>query len=139
MEIAGVGDVVAELLYQNGFKSAEDVAQADEQSIADVEGVGPDRAANVLKAAVELVEIKRIKAEEDAVKAAEEAAKAAELAAEEAAAAAAAPPPLPAEGEAETVAEGEAVAAATGEAPAEDSTPAVAEDESAPVEEGKAS
>jgi N utilization substance protein A len=70
IEIAGVGDVVAELLYQNGFKSAEDVAQADEQSISDVEGIGSERAANVLKAARELVEQKRIKAEEEAAAAA---------------------------------------------------------------------
>jgi N utilization substance protein A len=77
MEIAGVGDVVAELLYQNGFKSAEDVAQADEQSIADVEGVGAERAVNVLKAARELVEQKRVKAEEEAAAAAAAAATAA--------------------------------------------------------------
>lgn len=72
MEIAGVGDVVAELLYQNGFKSAEDVAQADDQSLLDVEGIGAERGANILKAARELIEAKRKAAEEEAARAAEE-------------------------------------------------------------------
>jgi N utilization substance protein A len=88
-EIAGVGDVVAELLYQNGFKSAEEVAQADEQAVADVEGIGPERAVNILKSARELVEEKRIKAAEEAAAAA----LAAEQAKAEEAAAAENPPP----------------------------------------------
>jgi N utilization substance protein A len=82
IEIPGIGDVVAELLYQNGFKSAEDVAQTDEQSLIDVEGIGAERAANVLKAARELVEEKRQAAAEEAARAAEEAAEAAREAAE---------------------------------------------------------
>jgi N utilization substance protein A len=83
MEIASVGDVAAELLYQNGFKSAEDVAQADESSLGDVEGIGPERAVNILKAARQLIEEKRAKAEEEAARAAEEAAALAAARAEE--------------------------------------------------------
>jgi N utilization substance protein A len=83
MEIASVGDVAAELLYQNGFKSAEDVAQADENSVGDVEGIGPERAVNILKAARQLIEEKRAKAEEEAARAAEEAAAVAAAQAEE--------------------------------------------------------
>ena len=41
--VPGIGDVTAELLYQNGFKSAEEVAQAEEQTIADIEGLGPEK------------------------------------------------------------------------------------------------
>ena len=78
--IPGVGDVIAELLYQNGFKSAEDVAQTDIATIAEVEGIGPERAPQIAAAAIERVE--QLKQE------AEAAAAAAEQAAAEAAAAA---------------------------------------------------
>jgi N utilization substance protein A len=49
--IPGIGDVTAELLYQSGFKSAEELAAADDDSVAEVDGVGPERAAGVLAAA----------------------------------------------------------------------------------------
>jgi N utilization substance protein A len=80
--IPGVGDVTAELLYQNGFKAAEDLAASDEESIGEIEGIGSERAGGILKAAVDHVAQKR--AEEEA------AAAAAAAAAAEAAAAAAA-------------------------------------------------
>jgi N utilization substance protein A len=80
--VPGVGDVAAELLYQNGFKSPEEVAQSDEQTIAEIEGLGPEKAAGILKAVRAYVETKQ-----------REAAEAAE-------AAAAAPPPEEAEEEA---------------------------------------
>ena len=129
-EIAGVGDVVAELLYQNGFKSAEEVAQADEQGIGDVEGVGPDRAGNILKAARELVEEKRIKAEADAAAAlvAAEQAKVEQAAADAAAAAL----------EAEQAKVQEATPDATAEEAAPDATAQEAEPDAA-VKEGEAS
>lgn len=57
--VPGIGDVAAELLYQNGFKSAEEVAQADEQMLAEIEGVGPERATSILKAARTYVEKQR--------------------------------------------------------------------------------
>jgi N utilization substance protein A len=53
--IPGLGDVVAELLYQSGFKSAEDLAAATEESLADVDGIAPERAATILAAAREHV------------------------------------------------------------------------------------
>jgi N utilization substance protein A len=59
ISVPGIGDVAAELLYQNGFKSAEEVAQADEQALADVEGLGPEKAASILKAARAYVEAKQ--------------------------------------------------------------------------------
>jgi len=57
--VPGIGDVAAELLYQNGFKSADEVAQADEQTIAEIEGLGPDKAAGILKAVRAYVEEKQ--------------------------------------------------------------------------------
>ncbi|HVM98214.1 MAG TPA: helix-hairpin-helix domain-containing protein [Candidatus Acidoferrales bacterium] len=66
--VPGIGDVTAELLYQNGFKSPEEVAQADEQSLLDVEGLGPDKVGSILKAVREYVETKR---QEEAAAAAE--------------------------------------------------------------------
>jgi hypothetical protein len=51
--------VTAELLYQNGFKSAEELAQSDEETVGDIEGIGPERAAGILVAAREHVARKR--------------------------------------------------------------------------------
>lgn len=61
--VPGIGDVAAELLYQNGFKSAEEVAQADEQAIAEIEGLGPEKAGTILKAVRSFVETKQREAE----------------------------------------------------------------------------
>ncbi len=51
MAVPGIGDVTAELLYQNGFKSAEEVAEADLDALLEVEGLGQEKAAAVLQAA----------------------------------------------------------------------------------------
>lgn len=60
--IPGVSDVVAELLYQSGFKSAEDLAEADLESISDIDGMEPDRAETILTAARGYVEEERARA-----------------------------------------------------------------------------
>jgi N utilization substance protein A len=57
--ISGLGDVTAELLYQNGFKSAEELAGSDEDTVAEVEGIEPDRAGTILAAARAHLEQKR--------------------------------------------------------------------------------
>jgi N utilization substance protein A len=57
--VPGISDVAAELLYQNGFKSAEELARADEQALAEIEGLGPEKAASILKAARTYVEAKQ--------------------------------------------------------------------------------
>src|SRR5206468_2183556 len=77
--IPNVGDVTAELLYQSGFKSAEELAASDEETVGEVEGIGPERAAGLLAAAREHVE--RLRAEE-ALAAAQAAEAAAQAAAE---------------------------------------------------------
>jgi hypothetical protein len=59
--------VTAELFYQAGFKAAEDIAQSDLDSVADVDGVGPERAAAIVRSAQEYVARKR---EEEAAAAA---------------------------------------------------------------------
>jgi transcription termination/antitermination protein NusA len=72
--IPNIGDVTAELLYQYGFKSAEEVGATDEQTLAEIDGVGPEKAAAVLKAVrAHLEELKR-QAEAAAAAAAEAAA-----------------------------------------------------------------
>ena len=76
--IPELGDVTAELLYQYGFKSAEELAASDEDTIAEVDGIDPERATGILTAARE--HVARQQAETEA-------------AAEAEAAAAAAPPP----------------------------------------------
>ena len=65
--IPNVGDVTAELLYQSGFKSAEELAQSDEETIADIDGIGPERAPALLATARDHVARKR---EEEALAAA---------------------------------------------------------------------
>ena len=81
--IPGVGDVTAELLYQNGFKSAEQLAESDEDAVGEIDGVGPERAGPILAAAREHVVRKRAEEEAAAVVAAAAAATAAALAAAE--------------------------------------------------------
>jgi transcription termination/antitermination protein NusA len=59
--IPGIGDINAELLYQWGFRSAEQLAEADENNF-EVEGISPERAQQVIHAAREWVETKRARA-----------------------------------------------------------------------------
>ena len=81
--IPGIGDINAELLYQWGFRSSEQLAEADETAF-DVEGISAERAIQIINAAREHVANKKIAAEAKAAAAAE----AAEIAAAEAALAA---------------------------------------------------
>jgi len=83
--IPAIGDINAELLFQWGFRSAEQLAEADEENF-DVEGISPERARQIINAARAHVAEKRkqeearAKAEADAEKA--RAAEAAEAAVE---------------------------------------------------------
>jgi N utilization substance protein A len=84
--IPGINDIVAELLYQEGFKSAEEIAASDLEDILDVEGVSREKAEALHKSAKEYVAEKQRKEAEEAAaeklrKEAEEAA-AAQVAAE---------------------------------------------------------
>jgi N utilization substance protein A len=92
VSIPGIGDVTAELLYQHGFKSAQEVAASDEQTLMDIEGIGPEKVDSIIKAAKECAEAEaaRLAEEEAAAAAAAAEAAAAEAAAAEAAAGAAA-------------------------------------------------
>jgi N utilization substance protein A len=65
--IPGIGDMTAELLYQNGFKSAEEIAEADLDALLEVEGLGPEKAPVVLQAAREHVAAKAAAAEPMAI------------------------------------------------------------------------
>jgi N utilization substance protein A len=53
--IPNVGDMTAELLYQSGFKSAEELAESDEETVGDIDGIDPERAGAILQAAREHV------------------------------------------------------------------------------------
>ena len=72
--IPGIGDFAAELLYQEGFKSAEDVADSDLADILDVEGISKDKAEALHKSAKQYIEEKRAKEAEAAAEAAANAA-----------------------------------------------------------------
>jgi N utilization substance protein A len=64
--IPGIGDIAAELLYQAGFKSAEDVAQSELEEIMDVEGISKEKAESLHRSAKEYVEEKQRKEAEAA-------------------------------------------------------------------------
>jgi len=51
--VPGVSDLTAELLIQDGVKSAEQLAESDIELIAEIEGVGPERAPAIVAAARE--------------------------------------------------------------------------------------
>jgi N utilization substance protein A len=67
MAVPGIGDMTAELLYQNGFKSAEEVAEADLDALLEVEGLGQEKATAVLQAAREYIAAKAPAAEPMAI------------------------------------------------------------------------
>ncbi len=62
--IPGIGDINAELLYQWGFRSSEQLAESDEETL-NIEGVSPERIRQIVAAARTHVAAKR-KAEEEA-------------------------------------------------------------------------
>jgi N utilization substance protein A len=86
--IPGIGDINAELLYQWGFRTAEQLAETAEESF-EVEGISPERARQLIMAAREWVAKKHVDEEAAAVAAAHAAAEKAEVDAAAAAAAAA--------------------------------------------------
>jgi transcription termination/antitermination protein NusA len=63
--IPGIGDINAELLYQWGFRSADQLSEANEDNF-EVEGISPERARQVILAARDWVENKRRIEEEKA-------------------------------------------------------------------------
>jgi N utilization substance protein A len=76
LAIPGINDLTAEYLLQDGFKSAEGVAESNVARLAEIDGVGPQRAEAVLQAAKERVEaLRQAEAEAAAAAAAAEAAR----------------------------------------------------------------
>jgi N utilization substance protein A len=98
--IPGVGDINAELLYQWGFRSAEQLAETDEGAFA-VEGISPERAHQVIAAARGHVANKKKIQEEAALKQSEAASNASAEAADESEQAAGSSEDEPAEGDAQ--------------------------------------
>jgi transcription termination/antitermination protein NusA len=78
--IPSIGDINAELLYQWGFRSAEQLSEANEDNF-EVEGISPERARQVILAARDWVANKRRIDEEKAAAAAQAAESAAAAAA----------------------------------------------------------
>jgi len=75
--IPGIGDINAELLYQWGFRTAEQLAETSEESF-EVEGISPERARQLIMAAREWVAKKHTDEEAAAVAAAQAAVEKAE-------------------------------------------------------------
>lgn len=72
--IPGINDFAVELLYQAGFKSAEEVADGELAEILDIEGISKDKAEALHKSAKEYIAEKRRKEEEEAARVQEQAA-----------------------------------------------------------------
>jgi N utilization substance protein A len=81
--IPGIGDFASELLYQSGFKSAEDVADSDLEEILDVEGISKEKAEALHNSAKQYVAEKRAREAEEAQLAAAAAAAAAQAVSEQ--------------------------------------------------------
>ena len=71
--IRGIGDanadITAELLYQHGFKSADEIVAGGYDGLAEVDGLAPERATEILEAASERSEELADAAKADAAKA----------------------------------------------------------------------
>jgi N utilization substance protein A len=80
--IPGIGDFASELLYQEGFKSAEDVADSELEEIMDVEGISKEKAEALHKSAKQFVAEKRSREAAEAAAALAAAAASAEAAAQ---------------------------------------------------------
>jgi N utilization substance protein A len=78
--VPGVNDMVVELLCQAGFKSAEELAEADVEMIKEVDGISGEKAEAIYKSSREHVVEKRRKEEEAKALAEAEAARAAQAA-----------------------------------------------------------
>ncbi|MFQ5682596.1 MAG: transcription termination factor NusA [Candidatus Binatia bacterium] len=63
--IPAVNDMVAELLLQEGFKSAEELAEADLETILSIEGIGQEKAEAIYESSREHVAEKKRKEEEE--------------------------------------------------------------------------
>ena len=63
-EIHGVGEMIVEILFMEGYRSAEDIAHASIEDLSSIEGIGSVKAGNMLASAKELVQ--RKKAEKEA-------------------------------------------------------------------------
>ena len=63
--IPDINDVYAELLYQAGFKSAEELAEAELETIAEIDGIGPEKAESIYRLTKLHVEEKKIREEEE--------------------------------------------------------------------------
>jgi N utilization substance protein A len=59
--IPGIGDMAAELIYQAGFKSAEDVADSPVEEILDIEGISKEKAEVIHNSAKQYIAEKRAK------------------------------------------------------------------------------
>ena len=82
MQIEGVSDVTAELLMQHGFKTVQEVAETEAAEVAEVEGIGPERAYVIVEAAITRAAEQKVEEAAAAEAAAEAAAVAAAAAAE---------------------------------------------------------
>lgn len=56
MRIPGVGEITVELLFMEGYRSVEDVAQASVEELSQIEGIGKTKAAEIIKGAKGILE-----------------------------------------------------------------------------------
>ncbi len=63
LNLDGVGDKTATNLYQEGFRSVEDVARANISDLVQTDGIGEEKAAKIIESAVQTLKSKALAAE----------------------------------------------------------------------------
>jgi N utilization substance protein A len=58
MEIPGIGEMTVAILFMEGYRSAEEVAQASDEDLAQIDGVGAEKGKALIQAARDLMEAK---------------------------------------------------------------------------------
>jgi N utilization substance protein A len=72
LELDGVGEKTALNLYQEGFRSADDVAGVSMEEMMQIDGIGPEKAEQIIASAKYYVQVRADEGEEEEIQAPEE-------------------------------------------------------------------
>jgi N utilization substance protein A len=72
LKISGIGEATAEVLYDNGFTSAEELAESTVEELTQIQGISEKKAQKFIQSARELIEKEESQVDESTVKRLEE-------------------------------------------------------------------